>query len=451
MVPLSLIHLAVVLLAWHIAWEHFRARLTLLNFTLLGYLALCSFGLVFAPYMLPLLDVPNNEIPFLCGQDPSLYARQILGHWCFLAVPILVMVSSRVWHPRVLPIMVSTWAAERPAMFLFKWGLFGAALLLSAKLYLVGPGVEKLMGSRLLFETSAEAIASRKLGKEMLDIRQGAFMALTAANIFMPLTACLALQKSRRCDWLIFLSCALGSLAYGFQTRQKSPVVLTIIIYVMVALVSKSDAKRLYAAIRSKRVLIWIFVAAFFLVALSYFVNYGQSAALSVGSALLRLFLVPCYTETNYFVIFPDTFPYRGLGHVFSMTLGQWGETSDVTIYDVALAISGTKYSANASVVAIAWSGIGYVGIALVSLILTVLLVALDRNLARYDTTTRALTLVLSLGSMLAIVSGGLMDYLSSGGVLLPGLLLIVLGYAPRRLVRRGRLAVRKRHWYQKG
>ena len=435
MIYISIIHLVVVAVAIFVAWSDFRRTFSLLSFTFLGLLFLDSGGLVLVPHLpdgiyLPyVLDTTFSTSPLISAPDSHLYLRQVIAHWCFLTIPLTFLCGKLVANILTSKSSRFTLAPDDSVTSYGKWSCLAISVLLSVKFYVFGPGIAILMDSQFFFDAASDAINSRRLGKDILDVGQGAFMALVAARLMLPLGACLALQNRQRRDWFVFSLCSLGSMAYAIQTRQKSPVVITLVIYTLIALLSKVRPAHLLIVLRSSLLYVTMFVLCLVLAASTYVLNYGQSVGLALASAFARLLVVPCISEANFFSCFPEDYPFRGWVGVFTITLGHWGSTQDVTIYDVALAASGSAYSANASALAVAWSGSGYPGIVLVSAIVTVSLALLDRVFAAACLRTKVLALTLSVPSLIGLVSGGFADYVTSGGLVLPLLLYVALRY----------------------
>jgi hypothetical protein len=119
------------------------------------------------------------------------------------------------------------------------------------------------------------------------------------------------------------------------------------------------------------------------------------------------------------------------------MPLGFLPVNNDISIYDVAQAITGTRSSTNASFIAVAWSGAGYSGVFLASVILVFLLIFVDIELNRLEYKDYLEILVLSLYSLIGLNSGSIMDYISKGGIIIPLVVTFVFTLAktkPRRL-----------------
>src|SRR5690606_23875859 len=98
-----------------------------------------------------------------------------------------------------------------------------------------------------------------------------------------------------------------------------------------------------------------------------YIVNFGLSLPTAIISVFARLFVIPGVTETNYFAVFLNYYEYRGLTKIFNIPLRE--ANNDVSIYDVAYMAIGDYFSSNASFLAVAWSGFGYVGVVIISLL----------------------------------------------------------------------------------
>jgi hypothetical protein len=156
-------------------------------------------------------------------------------------------------------------------------------------------------------------------------------------------------------------------------------------------------------------------------------INFGQSVVAAIQAVFARLLVIPGATETNYFYVFPDIYFFRGIDRILLINLGHFPVLDDITIFDVAVAATGDRFSSNASFLAVAWSGAGFWGVALASIILVGVLIALDRFLLSVDNRVYIVLVALTVQSFLGLSSGSLLDYIHWGGFIIPLAILIVV------------------------
>lgn len=426
MIFLSLIQLSVSLFALLYAIKVLKSGLpSLLAIHLILIIVLVSLGVALAPYFpIETLSYVNNPntVSLIRDIEPAIYFRQCLGHWLFLCVAIVGLRWEKSW-PTMKPNKKKR--ARRP----ISWGymIFILGILLSIKYYLFGPGWTILRSTELVFSSTSEAVAHRVLGYQEAGFGQGNYMASVAAYIFFPLSAAIITLKKNRLNWIFFVLAAVNSLAYAFQTRQKAPLLWTVITYLLLLYLSKRESrhKRSFSRMLTASVLVGSVGSV-----VLYMVNFGHSLQSAVERFFCRLFLVPASSETNFFVIFPDSFPFRGIAHVFEIPLGRTLVTDMVSIYDVARAATGEAHAANASFLAVAWSATGFTGVLIVSLFLVVSLVFLDRAFSSMDRKFFYIALALSPIYMISIISDGISTYIGRGGVIVP-LMLFLMTKAP--------------------
>jgi len=165
-------------------------------------------------------------------------------------------------------------------------------------------------------------------------------------------------------------------------------------------------------------------VSVFFAIALLYAVNFGLSFQDAVTSNVIRTMLVPSASETNFFVAFPGAFNYRGLSNSLDIRMNDAAE-DDVSVYQVATVATGVEYSANASFLAVGWSGMGYAGVLLASVVVVGLLHVIDRMYASGLPPMDHETFIMLVGlclvpAALGLTSGGVAAFLTDGGFINP-------------------------------
>lgn len=431
MTMISVSHVIVSVLALIMGlWLLRKGRRSLLAFFMTGFIVLDSFGLSFAPY-LPLdrsLPYVSNSFFLINNASIDLYARQITSHWIFLSIGWLGMLVEGRWRPwpdtswRVIP--------RRTVLYGYLFILVGLAAY--TRYFVMGPGMDILTHTRLFFSSTSEAITARVQASRAVGLGQGAFMASFASKVVFPLGALFVMRGGARRGSLVLGLCSLLSVMYALQTRQKAPVLAALLTYYLLARVHKRNfvrslSRRMMALMALAGVFGALAGAAF------YSVNFGLSFREGFLSMVSRLLLVPGATETNFFGVFPDIYRFRGVDKVFNIQLGVF-PTREVTIYDIAVAATGNQFSSNASAVAVAWSGAGYLGVAAVGIVFAVSLLMIDRLLQSLDDVGYLSLIALVFPSTIGLVSSSFADFVFNwGGIIIPVLLLVVYRMARHR------------------
>jgi len=426
LIALSVAHFLIAICAIvYAARILLSGRSSLLAIHIIVFVSLASMGIAIAPHV-PLEDLAylSNPmaVPLIRNLEPLQYLRQCLSHWIFIGIALMGLHYEATRSPSKAVVPRSIASAEF-------WGytaLF-VGIGLSFRYYVQGPGLTILKGTRLAFFTTAEAVTHRVVGYLEAGIGQGNYLASVAAYVFFPLAAGLFSLKGRRFRWLSFSLAGLFSICYAIQTRQKGPLLWTVSTYIALAFLARRRGSPKNSI---KKLLIGLASIGAVGSVLLYMINFGQSVANSIQGFLYRVFLVPGASETNFFVIFPDGLPFRGILQVFGIPWGRIAATDMTTIMDVARMATGTSYSANASFLAVSWSAAGYIGVILVSLFLVVSLVALDRCFASAQKKLFYIAVAISPVYLITLISDSLYTYIGRGGLIVP-LIIVLLSTAP--------------------
>ena len=426
MATVSIVQFGISALAFFYAVKVLKTgRSSFLAIYVIVIISFDSLGLALAPY-LPLESITylNNPLFLIRGIEAPMFLRQCSSHWLFL---LLALLGLR-WE--------LSWPKTSKKKHIVPSGLWGTVffifgVLLSVKYYVNGPGWILLRATTLGFSSTSEAIAHRVEGYLMAGFGQGSFMASVAAYVVFPLSAALVIQKKNLSRFLIFAVAAAASLSYALQTRQKAPLLWTQLCYIILFL---QVLKGMGPKWNLKRWLVPSAALFFVFSVLAFEVNFGQTLSASVQGFFYRLFIIPGATETNYFVVFPESIAYRGLGRLLSIPLGRIAMSDAVSVYDTARAATGDAFSANASFLAVAWSAAGYLSVLLISILLIATLLLLDRAFMQMDKRLFVIALALSPAAMITIVSDGLTTHIGRGGLIVPGVLFVLAAISSFRL-----------------
>lgn len=420
MIFLSIAHAVVCIIVTILAIITLKKQgSSILSLTTVGFIVLDSISLAYLPYFdlsnIPYLDNPDFLINDL---NSDRYSSQVFSHWLFLLIASLLLLAQYRSHYTKLS---NDGVFKHLAMNI----LFIFGILFTIRYMLLGPGLEILLTTQISFSSTTDAIAARSLLREKIENGQGAYLASLSSKIIFPLFAAFIISSKNKYKYAWWGICCILSLVYAIQTREKAPIILAIILYALIFLwhtLSKKSKQLIGISQVFKIVLITSTI--FFLSGTAiYSVNFGLTPAIAIQSILLRTLAVPAATETNFFETFPKDFQYRGLQKIFKMPLAP--NSTDVSIYEVATSATGKTFASNASIVAVAWSGYGYIGIIVVSLMLFISIYYLDLYLGLRNGNFHLLAMLLSIPSLLGLTSGGFADYTTWGGILLP--LMIIL------------------------
>lgn len=360
------------------------------------------------------LKTGNVDLPF----DSAYFVWQCLAHWVFLLTGALVL---RFGYSSP-EIAVGTVSLTLQRRFLGIAGLsfFGGVVFYLPYMFF-GPGFELLQGSQLFYADFDEASDHRREMMRSLVAGQGYFRAQIAANGLFPLTAFFVLWSSAN-RWLglsVSGCCFAMSLGFALCLRQKAPLVVTCLCYLGLVLFSGEAGAigrtRLVEGARKY----WVLLAGAAMLILGglYWAMEGGDVQDAGEKVLLRNFVTPAAASHMWFYVFPERFEYRGLLESLHIVPASVSKDS-ITIEDVALRATGAEFMANASLIAIGWSGYGMAGVALVACCFYGVLVMLDMTVRKMPVKSQMGIIALSLSSILQLTSGSFSDFIVGGSLL---------------------------------
>lgn len=429
---ISFLHFLVCIVVFIAIRKSIKTRgIKVLSLGALIFFLISSVGLIFSHY----IDY-GAALPF--GDDSGmvvyrrldvLYFHQAVSHWIFFAVlGCAIALQKKRFSLDLKKISLAN-------SFFWKVTLVGVFLFAYTRYFIFGPGLETLLGTNLMYFSAEDAVAARTVAKDNL-YGQGAYMASVAAYIILPVLFAGLISGvqnnnilSKKIPYFTVLSVFfLLSFVYAFQTRQKSPIIQVFLAYFLLHICrvihKRGGAER--GAKSYSGVIIFGGIFLFLLAVILYVLVFNMDFYQSIFSTVARVFMVPTATEANYFYVFPDIFPYRGLMESFVIRIFYPPGVSGVSIYDVAVAATGNQFTANASFIAVAWSGFGYLGVAIVSISLCLSLLLVDNFLYKKSYEIKSFALALSVPSLLILNSGSFTEYLGAGGVIAPMLFILV-------------------------
>jgi len=208
------------------------------------------------------------------------------------------------------------------------------------------------------------------LGNENLSRLANYFEAFARQILFLMLIiAALELAEKRTARRIAFYLILLAGLFFnGLLMLQKTPIMLVLVAGgapLLLATLRKKRSVSLRFALRMGVVIGVIMAASVGL----YSVTEGSSLSDSLTKPVVRIFAAPCYATLMHFEVFPDTLnhmywtdltPVRLLLDKKSLMPGD-----DSISVEVAYALTGNRFNANASAVGEGWACAGFGGVAL--------------------------------------------------------------------------------------
>ncbi|MBB5361215.1 hypothetical protein [Deinococcus humi] len=396
-------------------------RPSLLAVTAIGFILIDSLGITFAPYLrLSDIEYLNNPTFLINEKNADLYLLQVSAHWIFFFFVLFGLILEVLQKPKNIIRRTITPGAIK----LFSGLLIMLGLIFYFRYFIIGPGLNILLNSRITFSSTSEAIAQRLELRYNLENGQGSYLASLASKIIFPLSVALLIGNKIRLNILIWLMGFSLSAIYAFQTREKAPLIAIFVLYSALFLwnriASKNVNTRSIFRLAIPAALVFFIGGAIF-----YSLNFGLDFSAAITAIVARTIAIPGTAETNFFFVFPEIYDFRGLANIFRIGLLGYGG-QDTSIYEVAVAATGDAFATNASMLAVAWSGAGYFGVIIISFILTSIIYLIDYFLARSDFQIFVLSAILSMPALVGLTSGSVIDYMSWGGVVSPVLLIIM-------------------------
>lgn len=202
-----------------------------------------------------------------------------------------------------------------------------------------------------------------------------------------------------------FVAGTLVLLAHGFIAAQKATLIIGFLYPVLCILLLSGDPLRGHS-IRSVRRLVLAAIAAIGMMTIILIWTIGLRPDHALIGLLDRLALATVETADLYYQAFPEQFRFRGANGIWYMVNDyQQGSEQEITFEDVAEFGTGVRFSANANFIAISYSGLGYLGVLLVSIVVCILTSWLDWMIRDFDLRARLLVLLPGTIGLLALTN----------------------------------------------
>jgi|GEM_PF-6709021 len=407
-----------------------RHGMRISTISLLVFVITNVIGISFVPIILKkeLLNTGSVMLPF----QPGAYTAQVISAAIFVLASFCFLYISH--HDSKLPSHLEM-KRKMPGYLWFVGGfvfLIGVALWL--KYMLFGSGLNIALSTKYGFFDFSQSAASRAEAKEILQAGQGYFRALIASYSIFPLSVAM-IRLFGRCKVFFFFTWTTGtilSLLFAVSTRQKAPPMIVIVCFIAILAVSEKQNARIKDIVRKrrrKRIVIGI-VVVFLLSSFFYYVTQGESFVISMQKVILRIFVTPAATAHLWYIAFPARFPFQGISNVFLIRSPTANDGSAITIQDIAFETTGSVFSANASFLAMGWSGLGYIGIFLGIIAFLSFLRIMDRATCRLNGLPMKLIFCLMIPGFPPLMSSSLMDMVFIGTI--PAILFFALSLRVR-------------------
>lgn len=297
---------------------------------------------------------------------------------------------------------------------LWFWLVLSVGILAVFRFMIFGGGISN-MGTVLssLGDLALYYAARKETGETFGAGGQGVGGALLSITYLLPMIALISVyyaanrkknQKSQVWCWLTFtISIALIVIVViTFAHRMMLAYLLILLIFATIIYRYKGNLELYFLTSRRPMLVISIFIGLILSAVYILSIASGLDFQEGFGALADRTFLIPTGTSSYYYHLFPDRFPYRGLLRSFQM--GSEVE-NDVGFLDVAEAAMGERIGANACFVPIGYSGAGFLGVLVVSIVYGVIAVSADRLLNRLEPRLRFIGILLNFYGIIGLSS----------------------------------------------
>jgi len=407
------------------------------------FIFLDSLGLVFLPHLehLPLPYLPEARSAYsLVDRKDIVYLHHVFAHVLVHGLFFWGMLFLRVFVARWLMLrkgsLSEVCTLRRKATLALSVILLFLGVFFYFKYFFQGPGLILLTNYRIFYSLPAEAVQARSLAASQVEFGQGAYGASLAAYLVWPFFAALAvimLGRHKLFQLFVIGVTFLMSVAYALQTYQKAPIAYCVLLYGgMLLVISHGERLSEWASSFRGQKVIGRFTSLAILLGFVggtalYIFNFGLSFWQAIVATLGRVFLVPANTEAYWFLVYPHKEAFLGLPWVLN--------TNMEIIKHTAFLATGDLFSANASFIAVGWSGFGVSGVLMSALVVVGYLVYAEIMWGSLCPKGRLLAIAFLLGSIFFLLSGTLFDWLSKGGL---GIVLLLISSSRRVLNFRG-------------
>jgi hypothetical protein len=253
-----------------------------------------------------------------------------------------------------------------------------------------------------------------------------ALVLLASAYLFSKNTAALLL-------WIVLV---LATPVPIIINGQRSPLVVSGA-WALLTLGFALYGHKVHAILLTRRLYLSLIAVFVIVVALGSGVYLFTNKAGILESVLMmidRLFIVPAVTPNYIYELIPEQFNFRGFTGVFYMP-NRHADVTEITYGDLSVAITGFSSNVNSHAIAVGYSGLGYLGAFLISLVLVGTAVLSDRLLVREALLIRAAAFIVTLDPLQVLTSEGFWDAVINRTYIISTLVII---FAFRLSSRRG-------------
>ena len=220
----------------------------------------------------------------------------------------------------------------------------------------------------------------------------------------------------------------LGILVAGMLAH-KSYLLIAFFSPLIAALIWRMDKFK-------KSVFVGLFLVSTVTGALVFQAATGLDFLGSLNELFIRIVIVPAYVAALYFEVVPDALPFRGILETLYI-YNSSAPIGDYSVHDVAMAASGRVYGANAHFVAVAYTGMGHLGVLLICALAFVCAFEVDRRLMHLEPIHRMAAIIIPAPAVIGITSVHFLGAMENGFLIQSfAFYLMALGWQGRTEIR---------------
>ncbi len=309
------------------------------------------------------------------------------------------------------------------------FGFFFLAMVAFFKFFWFA-GAYKHLGSTLL-QPGYYAIREA-LSVELLHTAgKGAWSSRVALYFLFPLImsfSCLFSRRGGKFYWVIFGISAIASNLISFVVAERVAVLFSLLypVFCIYVMKKRDTLEKSILSFRFVKIIMVTMILVFITAGAIYQFTNKVSFSDGVLLGIRRIVFVPSMVTAFYYDAFPDTFDYQGLSYLHVVRSSYSSTYRGITTEDIAFQAIGTEGNANTSLLATAYSAMGFFGVFLISIAFCAIVGLVDKLTERLDNEYRFALLLPNTMGIILFSSTSLYVSMRTGGFCLVSL----LGYA---------------------
>lgn len=309
------------------------------------------------------------------------------------------------------------------------FGFFFLAMVAFVKFFWLA-GTYRYLGSALL--DPAYYAARAAISEEFLHTAgKGGWSSHVALYFLFPLImsfSCLFRRRGGKFYWVIFGISAVAANLIAFVFAHRTDILFSLLypVFCIYVMKKRDTIEKSILNFRFVKILMVTMILVFITAGAIYQVTNKVSFSEGVLLGIRRIVFVPPMVTTFYYDAFPDKFDYQGLSYLHVLQSSYSSTYRGITTDDIAFKSIGKFSNANTSLLATAYSAMGFFGVFLISIAFYAIVGLVDKLTEKLDNEWRFALLLPNTMGIIQFMSTSLYVSMRTGGFCIVSL----LGYA---------------------